>query len=194
MIFYLTKQHIQWHTFSAIFDIFKTSADMCPMTGDKTIEIWVWFVLVFLRETNRCEHTALEPFLSNCLLNYQGTFSHNPLPSWYLQPFQGEHEKVISLLQHSVNTTGNVSANYGHTLSSKKCILEPLCVFCRRTIELWVRLDIIFVLLLRNSHFNLYIFFKGTPFWFNHLSALTLFLLHIIAHHKVFRITELIWF
>lgn len=67
---------------------------------------------------NRCKDTALEPFFGNQLLNYQGTFSHNSFPSWYLQPFHKEDEKRISLLLHSVNTTGNVSADYGHTLSS----------------------------------------------------------------------------
>lgn len=67
-------------------------------------------------EMNRCK--VMEPFFGNQLLNYQRTFSHNSLPSWYLQPFQREDEKVISLLQHSVNTTGNVSADCGHTLTS----------------------------------------------------------------------------
>lgn len=69
-------------------------------------------------QMNRCKDTALQPSFGNQLLNYKGTFSHNSLPSWYLQPFQRENEKVILLLQHSVNTTGNVSADYGLTLSS----------------------------------------------------------------------------
>ena len=50
---------------------------------------------------NSCKDTALEPFFGNQLLNYQGTFSHNSLPSWYLQPFNREDGKLISLLLHS---------------------------------------------------------------------------------------------
>lgn len=88
-------------------------------------------MLLFLLEMNRCEDIALEPFFGNQLLNYRGTFSHNSLPSWYLQPFQREDEKVISLLRHSVNTTGNVSTVYEHALSSKTCTHGPLCVLQR---------------------------------------------------------------
>lgn len=92
-------------------------ADKGPMRRDKENRN---MSLAGGEELCRCEHPSLEPSLGNCLLNYQCGCSHNSPPCWYLQSFQEEDEKVIALLQHSVNTTGNVRANYGHTLSSKK--------------------------------------------------------------------------
>lgn len=62
------------------------------------------------------EDTVLECFFGKQLLIYQATVSHNSFPSLY-QSFQGQEEKVISLLQHSVNTTGYVSADQQITLS-----------------------------------------------------------------------------
>lgn len=89
----LNKQHTQLHLSSAIFDILKEKT--CPWRGAKTTEIWVW--LMFTWTDEQTLHLSLS-------LNYQGSFSHNSLLSWYLQ--QRENEKVPSLLQHSVNTTG----------------------------------------------------------------------------------------
>lgn len=84
------------------------------------MSLGVLLLFFFLLELNRCEEIAPESLFGNQLLNYQGTFSHNSLPSWYLQPFQREDEKVICLLQQSVNTTGNISADYEHTHSEVK--------------------------------------------------------------------------